>query len=382
MNHTTRGEQLTAIFSALIAVLLLGAGVAAHQTQRTTGERISQLESDLRLQLDVAYRRKPAEKRERLEQLDAALQAWRNADRAMQNDQRIVVWLQDAIIRSIPGSVGQLPKTPTFTKTRPIEALNPARGATPRPSPNHDRRPIERESAPRPNSDVVLSTADKALIQQQGELQPIPREETPAGPSSQRQRVDAFVATAPDRAAADVADQPPVERRFASNRSADRPAPDPAEIAKSYHVQGQPAQASPKTSSKASSRRTRVSVNLHELTYRVAGYHDGLDQVNAHLDGNIGALTYQQISAVVEQMEQLELQYRFVQLYYDTLSAEARRRVLRPRPLTQTVQQIRRELGKVEASDVDFLTFAGADRSPKYQALERRLTEMLRSAGD
>lgn len=385
MNHTSRGEQITAIVSALLAVTLLAVGVAANQSKRTAGERIAQLESDLRLQLDVAYRRNPAEKRVRLEQLDAALQAWRTADRAAQNDQLMIVWLEDAIIRSMPGSAGKLPQAPQFASTdSPNEAEAKeavvARSTAKKPQVT-DQKPVARG-----DSDLLLSEADQAMIRQKGALQPIPLDESASNSSENSPSGPAVVqnpfvhAESNSNASRGAEEQPVVAAIAKASPPADRPAPDPADVARSYNLQEPP---TPNLKPNQTSQRTppepkRVLVNLDELATRVAAYHDGLDILGAQLKVRGGALSMNQISRVVDRIEELQQQYVFVKLYYDALSSQARRRVVPPRPPHATVEAVRRALKRSEQTEIDFLTVADSGKPLRYRELEERLAALLR----
>ena len=56
MQSSTTGERVTAVLSTLVAIAILGAAVTAQQSRTPQADRLASLESDLRFQLDLAYR--------------------------------------------------------------------------------------------------------------------------------------------------------------------------------------------------------------------------------------------------------------------------------------------------------------------------------------
>jgi len=132
-------------------------------------------------------------------------------------------------------------------------------------------------------------------------------------------------------------------------------------VAKKTPVQHLPAKMSPQrialqtvaASNKitqASLQTASVRINLAELTARIAGYHDGLEQIEASLLAT-SSLDRSQLATRVGDLRSLARDYRFVRLYYDSLNARERRSAIAPRPLGVTLAKVRRQFERSSSSE-------------------------------
>ena len=114
-KSSLRSERITAILSTVVAVAILAAGVTAHQSHNvTTEDSLSLLESDLRFQIDMAFRQNPGEGAARMSQVDEAVSAWHASPQSEIDRSRMADWLLEATIRCMPGTMEALPEVPRF----------------------------------------------------------------------------------------------------------------------------------------------------------------------------------------------------------------------------------------------------------------------------
>jgi hypothetical protein len=115
MNFSSaRGERMTAIISTVVAVIILAGGVTAYQSNTAPVDDIVQLESDLRFQLEVAFKHDPNQRAARLVELSKVSRAWLDSPQSEADREQLARWLLEATIRSMPGSLEPLPAIPTF----------------------------------------------------------------------------------------------------------------------------------------------------------------------------------------------------------------------------------------------------------------------------
>ncbi|MEM9657642.1 MAG: hypothetical protein AAF961_04700, partial [Planctomycetota bacterium] len=119
--------------------------------------------------------------------------------------------------------------------------------------------------------------------------------------------------------------------------------------------------------------KTRVEVNLAELTARIAGYHDGLNELSARIIANGDAATARELSDWILDAEQLAEQLRFVRLYHDALADEEKTFVSAPRSMSRTVEQLQSVVALAQQRDGDYLLQFDDQRAPLYDKLEDRL---------
>ena len=129
--------------------------------------------------------------------------------------------------------------------------------------------------------------------------------------------------------------------------------------------------------------RESVFVNLSELTARIAGYHDGLDEVEADLSH----LSEQDLTAAkkaVRKLHRLADDYRFVKLYYDALTDAERRSIITPRSPAEVCKEFSRQLNQwADGEESDSTGSAGLpDISPNSQlhALQASLRKVVSHA--
>jgi hypothetical protein len=114
----------------------------------------------------------------------------------------------------------------------------------------------------------------------------------------------------------------------------------------------------------------RVNVNLAELSARIAGYHDGMAELDAALVAD-GELDGRRLARLVKQAELLAAQYRFVRLYADALTPQERRFVPAPRSMSDTVAMLAQRVAQAAASGDDVLDDFDATRTDEPTLAER-----------
>jgi hypothetical protein len=116
-----------------------------------------------------------------------------------------------------------------------------------------------------------------------------------------------------------------------------------------------------------------VRVNFAELTARIAGYHRGLNDLEAEFRAFDGEdLTI--LSRWAEELAGLTADYRFVQLYFNTLTQSEQRTLTAPRPLAPTLAALQRQLTRAEQAQAD--DFLG-EFDATHQARTAQLREQL-----
>ncbi len=313
MDHSTKtSERITAILSTLVAVAILAAGVTAQRSPSAPTDELVYLESDLRFQLESTFRLNPKQGVERVKQIEAVLASWRQAPQTGADRRLLADWMLQATIRSMPGSIEPLPAAPQFGQSEFAEA-------PPAPQP----------VAPLPQSPAKISpvvTAD-ALDK--------PSKSTPVVATT-------AVSSASTNALADtLAEQLPVD-----------PTPSSEEhpvVEVSTKV------ARPETQPVTPQVAAPVEINLTELSARIAGYHRGLDKVEAALLVHERP-QFERLSRQIHLLEGLAEDFQFVRLYYESLSLAKRRTIGPPRSMEATLSELHRHLDHLEREvQADFL---------------------------
>lgn len=124
MDRVTRQHRLLAIFT-FAAVVCYCSGTAIAAAPST--EKLQALVNATAAQMQLAYRQHPEERARRHEQLIVAVAAWREAQRTEANNERLAVWLREAILSSMPGSNEPLPAVPNFAVIVKVEPQPAAR---------------------------------------------------------------------------------------------------------------------------------------------------------------------------------------------------------------------------------------------------------------
>lgn len=328
MNFSSApGERITAIISTAVAVIILAGGVTAYQTHTAPVDDIVQLESDLRFQLEVAFKHDPNERAARLVELSKVSQAWLNSPQSDADREQLARWLLESTIRSMPGSLEPLPAMPTF-------------GAKPQ----------------RPRAATLDILIDPPVLEKRSP--PIP----------------------------EPVAQPPTPTTLAS---AEIPHTTPEQVLDDTAVAGVEfsiqTNLEPGTTSSTNARQVTeakpekvapVRINLTELAARIAGYHGGLAEIEKKLS-TISADDFGSLAEQLRQLETLTRDLRFVTLYYEALSNYERRAIAAPRTMTATLADIEQRLDRAqaEASD-DFLGEFDATNQERLGALRELLTEV------
>ncbi|MCC6494250.1 MAG: hypothetical protein IT424_14655 [Pirellulales bacterium] len=414
MRNFMTSERTTALVSASLALAILAAMGTAESTRSGPNDVLASLESDLRFQLELAWRPQPRELKKRLAELDGALDQWRSASRSAKDRDQMIGWLQDAIEQSLPGRATALPPAPVFN--RPSRASDDATAASeqdlqaakqPAPpavaSPPSSERPTtavhsdsrqtikpplrqaDRAAAPPPSHAASPIAAPTPPGEDPGALAERPA--TSAPPTSQSSYAEP--AAPPSRsahpsllAAAPVATPlpPPAD---------DKPAPEHsvAVLSSGGAQQGPIAagEARPRTTVAAkpvvnaageqlpsAPPAKPIEINLVELNARIGGYHDGLEELNAALvaDKKLNTL---RLTRLVSELEELASHHEFIRLYYYALSEKEKQFVIEPQPLRPVVELAELQRVQLEDSASDFLTTADGQPSKLAQRLQKLL---------
>lgn len=344
------GERFTSILSTLIAAALLAAGVTAQQARTSRPVTIEQLESDLRFQISSAFRMTPLQAEQRLQELDGVLKEFRSKPRSEKHQRILAEWLMDATVRSMPGSTQPMPPAPQYSELKPDRPVTPTA--------SRPQEPVAPPTPPPPTipdrAGVRLAAAPVAEVRERNEFS-IVREKQPQEPVP-----------------------PVVSTRLQTPTQ--EPLPEPVRIASRPVPATQPETiiASPPATQLVSTREKPTStpvvpetipINLPELAARIAGYHSALDDLEAGAINTVSP-SEESIARQIDALEGLIPDYQFVQLYYESLNPEERRRVAAPRRLAEPIADVRQQLRNLQKDfDVDFL--GQFDR-----ALNKRLAEL------
>jgi len=284
------------VLSTLVAAAILGAAVTAQHGQPAAPSELVQLESDLRMQFDFAFRHDTDERNDRIKQLNSAVNAWLQSPQSAEDEQLLAEWLRSSIRQSMPGSNQSLPELPQFGAMEAVHVV---------------------EDKPPSRQLVVESPSRQLDVAEPRE----PRLPLAARNDANQEIVDVL---SPDKTSRQlVVAQPDVTLLSVTALPQLRPA--------------------------------EVRVNLAELSARIAGYHDGLAEVEAELF----YLPKQNLDAAAKplrHLRQLASIYCFVKMYYDTLTEDERWAVTSPRSPVTVCEQFSKCLNKLaDAGDNDFL---------------------------
>lgn len=315
MNFSAaRSERITAIASTLVAIAILAGGVTAYQSHNAPVDDVVQLESDLRFQLEVAFRHDPNERARRLVKLEEVSQAWQQSSRTTAGREQLASWLLEATIRSMPGSIETLPVVPRFGGATSPKALAQS-------TPDVLVEPLPNE--------IRAEEDFKHWVE--GNRETVTQEPTPASSAA---------VTESSRLSANSAELPAVL---------------------------QPEMATPRLVA------APIRINLTKLGARVAGYHQGLDEIDATLliiePADLTALSEQ-----IRLLEELTQDFRFIRLYYQALTDQESRAVLTPRSMADTLAEIERRIDRTqEALSGDFLGEFDSSNQDQIAGLRQQL---------
>jgi hypothetical protein len=177
---------------------------------------------------------------------------------------------------------------------------------------------------------------------------------------------------------------PPGQDPPSADRESAGPRPRAAriDIADAEAVEAKPVETKPIATKPVQAKL--VAVNLAELNARIAGYHQGLSQIEATIAAGVGPLDLAQLAVLVEQVEQLGRQYELVTLYFESLTDAERASVTAPRSLVPTIELVDRERAHLErGGEGDFLAAFEVEAEGKESPLAARLRAVAeRAAAD
>jgi len=320
MNHSMlKRERITAVVSTLVAIAILAAGVTAHQSHAPQGE-LERLQSDLQFQLDWAFRHDSKERSQRIARLEETIEAWNASPRSEEDRKLFASWLLESTIRSMPGTTKPLQRVPEFGKPHAVDQPRVVALAEP-------------VATAREESNTVQLTQVAVLVKK--------------------------VATTPvDDVAVEVA---------SVKLSAEH----------GTKLTGNSTPEQPETPSETS--ETLVKINFTELTARIAGYHDGLDQIETVLlFANAPNLVF--LEHQVQELVDLTRDFRFIKLYHEALSVREREQVTAPRTMNATLAEVERLLNRYEnQQDGDFLGSFDPAQRKRIENLRQKLATLAGS---
>jgi hypothetical protein len=320
-QSTKRSDRFSAILSTVLAVVILAAGVTAQQSRSNRSVSVAHLESDLRFQVESAFRLNPKQGNQRVRQLEAVLSAWRQAPKSAADRRLLADWLLEATTRSMPGSIQPLPAAPQFGKIETPPTPQPIE-IVPEPVKNNNlvatAEVLDLSSEPKPEPFMATPAISHATIETTHE--PLPSvTPTPAEPP--------FVE---------------VSTRVAS------PAPQKVVV-------------------------DPVVINLTELVARIAGYHRALDELEASLLVHERP-QFERLSRQIRSLDGLINDFQFVKLYYESLTPVERRTISPPRAMESTLEELGRHLDRLQSEvAADFLGEFDTDMAKQLQHLRDQL---------
>jgi len=325
---SAKSERITAIVSTLVAVAILAGGVTAFQSHNAPIDDVVQLESDLRFQLEVAFKHDPNERAARLVQLEKVSQAWQQSPRVIADRAKLASWLLEATIRSMPGSFEALPAVPNFGEQPQQQAVK--------------QMPDVLVTPPVAAAKVAAKSDSEQLFP------------TPAPVES---IMDAQPETLVDPTIA-------VVESVESHVFRKRPKVEPVALPQSTVAVAVPQAVEP------------VRINLTELAARITGYHDGLDEVETALL-TLEVNDFTTLAAQIRQLEEMTHDFRFVSIYFELLTDDERRAVTAPRPMTATLAEIERRLDRSQAvRSGDFLEEFDSSNQEQIAKLRGQLSQI------
>jgi hypothetical protein len=362
MDQSGGSERLTAFVSTLVAIAILAAGVTAHQHSTPEVTDATQLGSDLRFQLEMSFRHDTRERDLRLSRLDEVMAAWQKSPQSETDREALMSWLREAGARSLPGALRVLPKTPEFSTPQPLVEHTVQKVPGVQGAPQVTQTPVNKTTKPEKEE---FATARPRLLTQAPTEQPVTP--TPADPLEE-EMIELRQPPSLDPIAGAV-------QQAKAREIAPRPGP-PSETS----VREKNLLASVPVAAK--NVPEEVGVNLTELAARIAGYHDGLDEVELALL----RMENPDLTVVTEQINRLDSMtrdYGFVDLYYQSLTDAEQKSVIAPRSMRATLDEVERQLSRCEeVRDGDFLSSVDETTKSDIAALRARLAKIGKRVGE
>lgn len=346
MVQSNGNERLTVFVSMAVAVAILAAGVTAHQSSSPKSTDVVQMGSDLRFQLEMAFRHNEQERTSRLTQLDEVMASWQKSKQSDTDREVLVAWLQEAGASSLPGVARSLPASPEFSRIQP---------------------PVEHKVM-KPVATEETSPSEEAVVEIEVAKQEIDSPITPTAFDPFEEEVDEVVTLR----------QPPSlnpGERGENAKSTLEVAPRPGTAEQPQLLEENLLET---VVEKQDEPIGPVGVNFTELAARITGYHQGLDQVN-HALSQMRTANLEVVSDQIKELESLARDYSFVELYYDSLSKAERQMVHAPRDIRTTLAETKEQLDLcAEVLDGDFLGAFDKAAEKEIQIQQDKLAEIQR----
>jgi hypothetical protein len=326
MKKTNSDRRLTLVACTLIAAAILGAVVTAQHGHRQPLSALAELESDLRIQLQMAFRHDTAQHQIRQEQLDQVLNSWLQSPRSPADRQLLNQWLHQSIRSSMPGTTHPLPSLPSFSRSMPpkLPAKLPAKTNTPdslNPEGIDHETKEPSEAVEREENDTAMRTPSQnsaAIAVSDSQITSVPTI-TPLPESSS---ISAYKTSQPElhhgshtAAPLGTSQQKPTTLFTGHSNSRSQTLSQKMNLSKTLPA-------------------SDVTINLAELVARTAGYHDGLNEIEADLFelNETGDLVQKLTIAKwsLRKLQQLIDDYQFIKLYNSLLSKKQRQLILTP----------------------------------------------------
>jgi hypothetical protein len=359
MVQTNGNERLTAFVSTVVAVAILAAGVTAHQSAAPKVTDVVQVASDLRFQLEMAFRHDIRERETRLAQLDAVMAAWNIAPQDDADRELLLVWLRAAGANSLPGVMQALPPVPEFSSSQLVRAENA-------PPAEHQVRkvltPEVKQPAVRQDAQTEYAATAPALSSHSAH-KPALVTPTPIDPLEE----EMIALRQPESLVSGSRGSEPRQHAVAPRPgNGEQPQVGEQNLLASVLVTNDSAVDAP------------VRVNLTELAARIAGYQDCLDEVELALL-RLDVPDLEVLKQQVEKLDSMTQDYGFVRLYYDSLTPRERQSILEPRSMQATLKEVRRQLKRCEeVRDGDYLKTLDADSEQEFADLRSKIAEIER----
>lgn len=366
MDQSAKSERLTAFVSTVVAVAILAAGVTAHQRGTPEVTDVTRLASDLRYQLEMSFRHDTRERDTRLARLDEVMAAWEVSAQSVADKEALSAWLSEAGARSLPGTQRPLPTVPQFSDVHPPAGRQVA------------KKPTVADDSEVAAASVVELAMPSSVAEQRDPSQTRQFShaltESPVTPTP----VDPVTEHLIDLRQPQSLDPSPSATQEVKSQAA--PVPTAPEKPKGWgkNLLASIDQREGSIAGQAVTVNFGVRVNLTELNARIAGYHDALDEVDlALLRMNNADLAV--VSEQIDRLDSLTRDYRFVHLYYESLTNDERESVVVPRSISATLAEVERQLKRCqEVRDGDFLGSVGRATQDEISALRARLNEIKR----
>ena len=203
----------------------------------------------------------------RLAQVEAVMAAWKASPQTDQDRELLIDWLSETVVRSMPGSVEDLSPQPEFNKSNPAKVAKVQQAALPK--------------------QLTLSTIQAPALLAGGAIPDIEVTPTPYDPFEEDGEQNVPAASEKMVKLAQPITVIPAQQRVVNKPLIEMAALTQAPLPDSLRPDPELAESTPPLELSppvtAPPAEEPVAVNLTELAARIAGYHDGLDEVETDL---------------------------------------------------------------------------------------------------